>query len=170
MPCRFPRRVFSFHPMNTFEEMFSAARPQLWLYALKLADNRREEAEDLLGEATAKAWENRREYRGVQPFANWVTRILTNLGTDELRVKAMLPESVSLDHRSKHGESLADVEDVRAEFSGCFEVLDVIERLPELHRVEIVAILEGQGDGSLGERCRRTRARQALGKALGFEY
>lgn len=146
--------------------MVMAARPQLWAYAMKLSAKQIEDAEDLLGEAICRAWESFSEYDSCQPFFNWMIRILTNLGTDQLRVKATLPETVSLDRRSKLGELPPDVEDVRAEFSGCFEIFDAIDRLPDFHRVEIEGILEGEGDGSRGERCRRTRARRALARAL----
>lgn len=73
-----------------------ALLPDLVSTALRLTRNRTD-AEDLVAEATAKAWLGLGSLRDRERFRGWIFRILTNLYLDERRARATRPAEEPLD-------------------------------------------------------------------------
>lgn len=71
-----------------FEEKVTGLLDQLYGAALRLAKNR-EDAEDLVAEAVAKAWAARRALRNPEKFRSWIFRILTNTFISDWRKQAV---------------------------------------------------------------------------------
>lgn len=78
-----------------FEEQIMRILPDLFQGALSMAD-RRVEAEDLVAEAVARAWERRDDLREPDRFRGWVFCILRNCFRSRLRKRAARPEELPL--------------------------------------------------------------------------
>jgi RNA polymerase sigma-70 factor (ECF subfamily) len=78
-----------------FERTLLGALPDLLNTALRLTRNPTD-AEDLVAEATAKAWLNLAALRERERFRGWIFRILTNLYLSQRRAVAGRPPEESL--------------------------------------------------------------------------
>jgi len=81
---------------NFFEEKVSGLLDQLYGAALRLAKNR-DEAEDLVAEAVAKAWASRRALKDPEHFRSWIFRILTNTFLSDRRKRMVRPQTSAYD-------------------------------------------------------------------------
>lgn len=75
-----------------FEEKVTGLLDQLYGAALRLAKNR-EDAEDLVAEAVAKAWASRRSLKDPEKFRSWIFRILANAFLSDCRKRAVRPQT-----------------------------------------------------------------------------
>lgn len=79
-----------------FEARVLQLLPDLFAAALRMMRNRAD-AEDLVADTVAKAWERRASVRESASFRGWVFRILTNTFVSSLRSRAARPRTESLD-------------------------------------------------------------------------
>ena len=79
-----------------FEGAVLDVLPNLLSTAMRLTRNTAD-AEDLVAEATAKAWLNLRALREREHFRGWIFRILTNLFLSSRRARGSKPREESLD-------------------------------------------------------------------------
>lgn len=92
-------------PMPEFEQAILAMLPALYAAALRMTRNAAD-AEDLVADAVARAWERRSAVRDGAGFRGWVFRILTNTFIDSRRAAAARPAAESLD-QSQADESFS---------------------------------------------------------------
>lgn len=78
-----------------FEEEVMALLPDLLSAARCMADNRAD-AEDVVAEAVARAWEHRADLRDRESFRGWIFRILRNCLLARRRRSDRRPEEVPL--------------------------------------------------------------------------
>jgi RNA polymerase sigma-70 factor (ECF subfamily) len=86
-----------------FEDKVTELLDDLFGAALRLAKNR-QDAEDLVAEAVAKAWGSRHLLKDPERFRPWIFRILTNTFITECRKRSVRPQAVPLES----GEGEAD--------------------------------------------------------------
>jgi RNA polymerase sigma-70 factor (ECF subfamily) len=86
-----------------FEEKVTCLLDQLYGAALRLAKNR-EDAEDLVAEAVAKAWASRCSLKDPEKFRPWIFRILTNTFITDCRKRAVRPQSETFSEHSSDSE------------------------------------------------------------------
>ena len=79
-----------------FEANVLQLLPDLFAAAMRKMRNRAD-AEDLVADTVAKAWERRASVRESATFRGWVFRILTNTFVSSLRSRAARPQTDSLD-------------------------------------------------------------------------
>lgn len=77
-----------------FEAKVTELLGELLGAALRMAKNR-QDAEDLVAEAVAKAWNRREDLNDPDRFRPWIFRILTNTFITECRKRAARPRAVS---------------------------------------------------------------------------
>ena len=77
---------------HVFGEKVTGLLDQLYGAALRLAKNK-EDAEDLVAEAIAKAWASRRSLKDPDKFRSWIFRILTNTFLSDCRKRAVRPQT-----------------------------------------------------------------------------
>lgn len=75
-----------------FEDAVVDLLPDLMSAALRMAGNR-PDAEDLVADTVARAWEKRSDLEDRDRFRGWLFRILTNLHIDFRRARKARPES-----------------------------------------------------------------------------
>jgi RNA polymerase sigma-70 factor, ECF subfamily len=83
-------------PVPDFEPAIMALLPDLYAAALRMTRNAAD-AEDLVADAVARAWERRASVRDTAGFRGWVFRILTNAFISNLRGSAARPATESMD-------------------------------------------------------------------------
>lgn len=91
--------------MPDFGPAILALLPDLYATALRMTRNAAD-AEDLVADAVARAWERRAALRDAAGFRGWVFRILTNTFISNLRGIAARPVAESLD-RIEQDESFS---------------------------------------------------------------
>lgn len=96
-----------------FEEEFAKSRDQLWTLALRLSGYRREDAEDMLSEASYRAIQNYHKI-GEEDGAllRWMSRVMSNLAIDGARKRKRRGDTSPLDEGSvnkREGPSFDDV-------------------------------------------------------------
>jgi RNA polymerase sigma-70 factor (ECF subfamily) len=130
---------------DAFERQAEAAFSSVYGTALRLTRSR-EEAEDLVQEATVRAYEAYDRFDGNN-FKAWILRILTNLYINRYRQRQRTPQSSSLD--DDHSADPADEPNrlpdriVFDELLGA-EVESALHRLPEEFRMTVIlSDLEG---------------------------
>jgi RNA polymerase sigma-70 factor, ECF subfamily len=79
-----------------FEQRVLELLPALFAAALRMMRNRAD-AEDLVADTVAKAWERRGSVRAASSFRGWLFRILTNTFISSLRSRAARPRTESFD-------------------------------------------------------------------------
>lgn len=79
-----------------FVENLNRNRTRLFEFACRLTRNR-EDAEDLLQTAVAKAWVAGDRYDGSRSFKNWMMSIMKNAHRDQLRAASSRPQVTSAD-------------------------------------------------------------------------
>lgn len=89
---------------NFFEEQVTGLLDQLYGAGLRLAKNR-EDAEDLVAEAVAKAWVSRRSLKDPKNFRSWIFRILTNTFISNCRKRAVRPQTETFDEHPSDAET-----------------------------------------------------------------
>lgn len=89
---------------NSFGEKVTGLLDQLYGAALRLAKNR-EDAEDLVAEAVAKAWASRRSLKDPEKFRSWIFRILTNTFISDCRKRALRPQAETFEEHPSDAES-----------------------------------------------------------------
>lgn len=89
---------------NFFEEKVSGLLDQLYGAALRLARNR-EEAEDLVAEAVAKAWASRCTLKDPEHFRSWIFRILTNAFLSDCRKRMVRPRTTTYEEHPSDEET-----------------------------------------------------------------
>jgi len=70
---------------RAFRDLYRAATPRLWAFALRLAGGRAGEAEELVQECWARAVERLDRFRGDSAFASWLGGILVNCWRESWR-------------------------------------------------------------------------------------
>lgn len=78
-----------------FEEAVVSLLPDLFGAALRMASGRAE-AEDLVADAVARAWEKRSDLRDRDRFRGWLFRILSNCHLSKCRKRGARPDEVPL--------------------------------------------------------------------------
>lgn len=69
----------------TFVDLYRAATPRLWAFALRLSGGRAGEAEELVQECWTRAVERLARFRGESAFASWLGGILVNCWRESRR-------------------------------------------------------------------------------------
>lgn len=164
-----------------FERAVLGVLPDLLSTAMRLTRNSAD-AEDLVAEATARAWLNFRALREREHFRGWIFRILTNLFLSSRRADDSKPKTESLDQGAVefslferlHQPFLLWWSTPEQEFLNKLTREDLsraIEELPEIFRV-VVTLIDVQGfpyqetAGLLGVPVGTIRSRLARGRSL----
>lgn len=71
---------------NAFEILFERHRQLVYRFAYQMVP-RRDDAEDIVQEAFVRAYQNLHRYRDEAKFTTWLLRIVSNLCTDQARMK-----------------------------------------------------------------------------------
>lgn len=71
---------------NAFEILFERHRQLVYRFAFQMVP-RRDDAEDIVQEAFVRAYQNLHRYRDEAKFTTWLLRIVSNLCTDQARMK-----------------------------------------------------------------------------------
>lgn len=175
---------------TVFEDRVVALLDDLLGAAMRLAKNR-QDAEDLVAEAVAKAWAHRRSLRDPARFRAWLFRILTNVFISECRKRGARPKAdVSLDEPNQNESTFSLFEELHQpfllwwsnperEFLNTLLRRDIeraVDALPEAFRMVVVlADMEGFSYQDISRmlglpigtvRSRLARARSRLQKAL----
>lgn len=173
-----------------FEEKVSSLLDQLYGAALRLAKNR-EDAEDLVAEAVAKAWASRRSLKDRDKFRPWIFRILTNTFISDCRKRTVRPQGETFaEHPSDAETTFSLFEELHQPFLLWWgnpekdflnkllakDLEQAVDALPEAFRMVIVlADVEGFSYQEISEvlrvpvgtvRSRLARGRGLLQKAL----
>lgn len=175
-----------------FEREVVELLPALYSTGLRLTRNSTD-AEDLVAEAVAKAWQARGSLHEVSSFRGWIFRILMNTFLSDCRSRACEPATETLltdcDEADTDGESFSLFEKLHQPFLLWWgnpekEFLDrllrrdiekAVERLPLFCRMVVLADLEGLSYLEIAEaleipvgtvRSRLARGRGMLQKAL----
>jgi RNA polymerase sigma-70 factor (ECF subfamily) len=169
-----------------FEHTVLGALPDLLSTALRLTRNPTD-AEDLVAEATAKAWINLRTLRERDHFRGWIFRILSNLYLSERRAVAGKPLEEPLNESAVdfslferlHQPFLLWWSNPEQEFLAKLareDLIRAIEALPEPYRIVVTLVdiqelsyqeVASSLDVPLGTvRSRLARGRSLLQKAL----
>jgi RNA polymerase sigma-70 factor (ECF subfamily) len=133
-----------------FEQSLLGVLPDLLSTALRLTRNSAD-AEDLVAEATARAWLNLRSLRERERFRGWIFRILTNLYLSERRMTAARPAEEPLDTGTAgfslferlHQPFLLWWSTPEQEFLDKLareDLVQAIEALPEAYRVVVTLV------------------------------
>ncbi|MCC7433725.1 MAG: sigma-70 family RNA polymerase sigma factor [Methanoregulaceae archaeon] len=71
---------------EAFEQLFDRHRLLVYRFAYQMV-HRRDDAEDMVQEAFVRAYQNLHKYRDEAKFTTWLLRIVTNLCTDQARMR-----------------------------------------------------------------------------------
>jgi len=174
------------HDRAWFEHALLGVLPDLLSTALRLTRNPTD-AEDLVAEATAKAWLNLRTLRERDRFRGWIFRILSNLYLSERRAAAGKPLDQPLNESAVdfslferlHQPFLLWWSNPEQEFLSKLareDLIRAIEALPECYRLVVTLVdiqelsyqeVANSLDVPLGTvRSRLARGRSLLQKAL----
>lgn len=172
-----------------FEERIVELLPEL-LSAARYMAGRRAEAEDVVAEAVARAWENRDDLRDRSRFRGWIFRILRNCYLGRRRSRQRGHEEVPLAEKKREDHSFSLFERLHQPFllwwddpeERFFDRLlqedleRAVEELPEVYRSALVlADVHGFSYAEVSEalevpvgtvRSRLARARSRLQEAL----
>lgn len=80
-----------------FKELIEKHLDSLWFTALRLTKNREDAAEDLVQEASIKAYENIDSLRSENKAKAWLFKILTNTFINKYRKNKSLPEELDIE-------------------------------------------------------------------------
>lgn len=172
-----------------FEEKVMALLPELMSAARYMTD-RRSEAEEVVAEAVARAWERRDDLRDRERFRGWLFRILRTCHLGRRRRRDRRPEEVPLPAESEEAAAFSLFERLHQPFLLWWgnpeerfldrllreDLESALDELPEAYRATLV-LVDVQGftyaetaeilDVPVGTvRSRLSRARSRLQKAL----
>jgi RNA polymerase sigma-70 factor (ECF subfamily) len=175
---------------TAFEEHVVGLLDELLGGAMRLAKNR-QDAEDLVAEAVAKAWASRNTLADPSRFRPWLFRILTNTFISDCRKRSARPRAeISLDEPAEGDAPFSLFEELHQPFLLWWsnpeqdflnkvlrqDIERAIDALPEAFRtVVVLADLEGLSYQEIARvlrvpvgtvRSRLARARSQLQKAL----
>lgn len=136
-----------------FEEEVMTLLPELMSAARYMAD-RRSEAEEVVAEAVARAWENLDDLRDRDRFRGWLFRILRNCYLGRRRQRERRPEETALPLDEEEGHDFSLFERVHQPFllwwsdpeERFFDQLlqedleRAVEALPEAYRSALVLV------------------------------
>lgn len=172
-----------------FEERVVALLPELLSAARYMADSRAD-AEEVVAEAVARAWERREDLRDRDSFRGWLFRILRNCYLGRRRRRERRPDEVPLPDEGEDSPSFSLYERLHQPFLLWWgnpedrfldrllreDLEEALEELPEIHRsVIVLADVQGFTYAEIAEvlevpvgtvRSRLSRARSRLQKAL----
>ncbi len=173
-----------------FEEKVGGLLEQLYGAALRLAKDR-EDAEDLVAEAIAKAWASRHALKDPEHFRSWIFRILTNAFLSDCRKQMVRPRTTPYDeHPSDEETTFSLFEELHQPFLLWWgnpekdflnkvlshDIEKAVDTLPETFRMVVVlSDMEGFSYREMSEilkipigtvRSRLARGRGLLQKAL----
>jgi|SRR5687768_4807764 len=171
-----------------FEREVVGLLPALYATALRLAKNSAD-AEDLVADAVAKAWDARESLHEVSSFRGWIFRILTNTFLSGCRSRACEPETESLLTDCEDGESFSLFEKLHQPFLLWWgnpeqdflnrllrqDIERAVDGLPVAFRLVVLADLQGLSYQEIAEaleipvgtvRSRLARGRGMLQKSL----
>lgn len=172
-----------------FEEQVVALLPELLSAGRYMADSRAD-AEEVVAEAVARAWERREDLRDRDSFRGWLFRILRNCYLGRRRRRDRRPDEVPLPDEDEESPSFSLYERLHQPFllwwgnpeDRFFDRLlredleEALEELPEIHRsVIVLADVQGFTYAEIAEvlevpvgtvRSRLSRARSRLQQAL----
>jgi RNA polymerase sigma-70 factor (ECF subfamily) len=171
-----------------FEHEVVALLPALYGTAVRLARNTAD-AEDLVADAVAKAWQARGSLQEASSFRGWLFRILMNTFLSDCRSRASEPAVETLLAESEEGESFSLFEKLHQPFLLWWgnpeqdflnrllrqDIENAVERLPVPYRMVVLAELQGLSYQEIAEaleipvgtvRSRLARGRGMLQKAL----
>lgn len=176
--------------LSDFEEKVTGLLDQLYGAALRLAKNR-EDAEDLVAEAVAKAWASRRSLKDPEKFRSWIFRILANAFLSDCRKRAVRPQTETFEEPASGAETAFSLfEELHQPFLLWWgnpekeflnkvlskDIEKAVDTLPEVFRMVIVlSDMEGFSYQEMSEilkvpvgtiRSRLARGRGLLQKAL----
>ncbi len=175
---------------TVFQDQIMALLDDLLGAAMRLAKNR-QDAEDLVADAVAKAWECRGTLRDAGRFRPWLFRILTNAFISECRKRSVRPKAdVSLDEPTGGESAFSLFEELHQPFLLWWgnpeqeflnkvlrhDIEHAVDALPEAFRIVVIlADMEGFSYQDISRmlgvplgtvRSRLARARGHLQKAL----
>lgn len=130
-------------PASAFEAAMSPHMERLWRLALRFQGDP-SDAEDLLQELMARAWQHRQTVLELDAPAPWLARVLYRLHVDRWRRQGGLESSVTLDEAMQVEASL-EAETVLNRIA-VNEVLEEVNRLPEHQRL-VLLLHDGEGYG-----------------------
>lgn len=116
---------------------------RLWRLALRFQGNP-SDAEDLLQELMARAWQHRQTIQELDAPGPWLARVLYRLHVDRWRRQSNMDASVTLDEAMQVEASL-DTQTVLDRVA-VNEVLEEVNRLPEHQRL-VLLLHDGEGYG-----------------------
>ena len=175
---------------TAFEDQVVGLLDDLLGAAMRLAKNR-QDAEDLVAEAVARAWANRRSLHDPARFRAWLFRILTNVFISECRKRSARPKAdASLDAQGEDEATFSLFDELHQPFLLWWgnpeqeflnkllrrDIERAVDALPEAFRIVVVlAEMEGFSYQEIARmlavpigtvRSRLARARTRLQKAL----
>lgn len=131
-----------------FRDLYRAATPRLWAFALRLSGGRAGEAEELVQECWTRAVERLARFRGESAFASWLGGILVNCWRESRRELRWLADDDV--ERADEREAPADVD---GDPVSRLDLESALVRLPDGSRaVLLLHDLEGLTHDEIGER------------------
>ena len=121
---------------NEFEEKISETIDSLYSMALRMTRNR-QDAEDLVQEASLKAYSNFNKFREGTNFKAWIMTILRNIYINQYRKEKKEP--LKVEFREEVTEKFVDMPEAASPGEEAFgdAVGDSVERLPEELRTAV---------------------------------
>ena len=159
---------------ETFIALVTPHEEAIWRLCCRLLGNPHD-AEDAVQETMLRAWRQIESFRGEASVKSWLYRIAVNYCTDQLRIRARRPETVSVEGLSERGfeppaqtanpASEMESKDRREAVRHALECLSEEQRVPlilfaqEGMKYEAIAELLGIATGTVKSRIARARIR-----------
>lgn len=163
-----------------FEMLFERHRQMVYRFAYQMV-HRRDDAEDMVQEAFVRAYQNLDRYRDEAKFTTWLLRIVSNLCTDQARMRSRREnleqqESAGSLLWMTQGEVIDPVHELEADRRVAL-LRNALKALPIHHRTVLILrdieereypeVAEILGCTVGGAKLRVLRARRALRDRLG---
>lgn len=160
---------------SAFEQLFERHRTLVYRFAYQMVQ-RRDDAEDIVQEAFVRAYQNLNRYRDEAKFTTWLLRIVSNLCTDQARMRTRRDSLEQQEAKGSllwmtEGETVDPVQDMESDRRVVL-LRKAISALPAHHRqVIVLRDLEEREYGEIAEilgctvggaKLRVLRARRAL--------
>jgi RNA polymerase sigma-70 factor (ECF subfamily) len=130
-----------------FRELYRAATPRLWAFALRLAAGDAARAEELVQEAWTRAVERLDRWRGDAALASWLGGIVLNCWRESRReLRWLADEAAAIDVLDRRAERVPPLE-------GALDLEAALAALPDGSRaVLLLHDLEGLTHDEIGDR------------------